>query len=183
MIKKSLLLCFLLAGCGAAPPVTPTPVTAAPQVANFVDEKELKRLLNEVEKEAGKPFRFLELRVSKGYFEVQVQDPSKPENADSYQSRNDVALRKAPLRTSGASAQVLTQSSIPIRDLKIDALPKLLQAAEKEAKDLEGRQDPNMLINRGMKGDPEWNLYVSGSRKTVHVRATLSGKILSVEKR
>ena len=70
----------------------------------------MKKLLAEVERQAGKPFRFLELRASQAYFEVQVQDPLKPENADSYQRRSDTPLRKVPLRTSGASAEVLTQS-------------------------------------------------------------------------
>lgn len=142
----------------------------------------MKKLLAEVERQAGKPFRFLELRASQAYFEVQVQDPLKPENADSYQRRSDTPLRKVPLRTSGASAEVLTQSSMPIGDLKLESLPSLLQAAEKQARDLEGRKEPNILIRRGMKGEPEWNLYLPGSRKTVHVRATLGGKILSVEK-
>ena len=183
MTKRFLLLCFLLGGCAAAPPVAPsTPVSPAPQVENFVDEKELKKLLSEVEHLAGKPFRFVELRASKSSFEVQVQDPLKPANADSYQCRSDVALRKVPLRTSGATAEVLTQSSMPMGDLKVEALPSLLRAAEKQAKDLEGRQPPTMLIRRGMKGDPEWNLYLSGSRQIVHVRATLGGKILSVER-
>lgn len=182
-MAKRFFLCLFLAGCSSAPPLS-TPVSSTPvqRVENFLDERELKRLVAEVEQQAGKPFRFLELRATRSSFELQIQDPSKPENADSYQCRSDTSLRKVPLRTSGASAQVLTQSSMPMGDLKIEALPKLLQAAEKQAKDLEGRQEPNILINRGMKGEPEWNLYVSGSRKTVHVRASLDGKILSVEK-
>ena len=182
-MKKCLWFLWLFCGCSPAPPANPSlHSTPAPSVENLMDAKEIKKQLAEVERQAGKPFRFLELRASKGYFEVQVQDPNTPENADSYQCRTDTPLRKMPLRTSGASAEVLTQSSMPVRELRIEALPSLLEAAEKQAKDLEGRQDANILINRGMKGEPEWNLYVPGSRKTVHVRATLEGKILSVDK-
>ena len=173
---------LLLNGCSSPPPAT-TPTPQQQPANNLMDEKEMKKLLVEVQRQAGKPFRFLELRAGKAYFEVQVQDPMKPENADSYQCRSGTPLRKVPLRTSGASAEVLTQSSMPIGDLKLEALPALMQAAEKQEKDLEGRQDPTILIKRGMKGDPEWNLYLPGSRKTVHVVATLSGKILSIDSR
>ena len=179
-----LLALALWSGCatsGVAPTATPVAVTTpAPPARSLVDLGEIKRLLNEVGQRAEGPVRFLEFTVTEGHFEIQVQDPKKPENADSYQFRSGGKLEKIPLRTNGATAQQLTEASIPLEKLKLDSLPTLLAAAESKAKGLEGRRPATMLVHRAPNGTPEWDVFVTGSRRTVDVSASLDGKINSI---
>ena len=174
---------LLLAGCSADPAVTPT-VAPSPEVSRpetLVNVDEIHKLLQEVETKTGGPVRFLEASVNTAYFEIQVQDPKKPENVDSFQLRNG-KLESVPMKTSGA-AENITAAAMPLSDWNVAALPTLLAAVKKEGAELEGGKPPHIFVTRGTTGQPEWNVFLSGSRKTVYLTATLGGEIVTLETR
>ena len=179
-----LLGALLQVGC-RRPELPGATASSTPEVQNFTNVDDLRRVLIEVGQQVAGPVRFLKMSAGKSYFEIEVQDPHRPDQIDTFERSlsSHGQLRKIPMKTSGASAADLSAASIPLQDVKLEALPELLKQLKQQSTEVANPRPPHFLIVRAPGGRPTWTLFQEGDRKNAELEATLDGKILKWEVR
>lgn len=149
---------------------------------NLFEEGKMKEVIAMFEKEVGGPIKALQFNVYKNFSTLQAQDPNKPENVDEYTYRNG-KIDKRPVKLYGSGK--LEDNLFSLSDVNIDAFSALHEEAQNKAKekDVEGAKDPYMIIKKNLPFSNKviWRVYMTGTRKNLHIEADADGKITKVD--
>ena len=123
----------------------------------------------------------LKLLVYESHVSIQVQDPNKPENVDSYTYRNGSLGSATPVKLIGGGK--LEENVFRLSEVNIAALPTLTEEVMGKLSDIEGGSMVGYSIGRGLPFDKNIGIspLVNSSRKSISAKADKNGKLTKWE--
>lgn len=170
-----------LAGCDpktreALGEVKPTPPEAGP---SLLTEKALKKGLAALRRRVGESPLVLKLVVFPNRIVLQARNGENAEHIDQHVYRRDGTLGEpVPVKLKGPGK--LEDNLFPLRDAKLDAIPKLVDEAI-AASGVEDGKVGRVVLKRDLpkKVDIEFQVHISGPRKDAVLQADAEGNLIA----
>lgn len=167
----------------SAPPPAPTvePTPAQPPSSGvarpFFSGTAAKEALVALKEKVGGRVMVTDVMVFPGWIKAEVQDPKDPRRANEYAFRNGSWGEPTPV--SVTSPSMFRKELYPLEELRLDAVPELVEAAEKRAGIADGAAT-HVRLYRFMSGKPGFRVFVKGSHDDALVDADRNAKVIKV---
>jgi hypothetical protein len=180
-VGRALLLLLLASGAPAcnqraieswlsqAEPTDPGP--------SLYTDASFSRAVSELRKRAPAPVQMLSLLVYPDHAVLQTQDPAAPNSVLQYVYRAGVVSPPVPVKLMGTGK--LEDNLFPMDAVKLDAIPKLAQAAQARANIPEGVVS-RVLLKRNLPEsmDIQFRVFVTSQRRDAYLDADQSGTLI-----
>jgi hypothetical protein len=165
------------ANCTTQPPrwqASPEPENAE----DFFASDALSEFEPKIAEKIGGEVRALDLSIYENNLKIQVQDPKKKENVDSYDYKNGVIAEPVPVRLMGGGS--LEQNLFNLKEVNLAKIPELIDEAREKSKDLEGAKVTHVVVKKDLpfSNKVKIRVYLSGTRKSAWLVADASGKVI-----
>lgn len=167
------------ANCTTQPPQWQTP---PPQVKanaeDFFESDALSEFEPKMSEKIGGEVKVLDLSIYENNLKIQVQDPRKKENVDSYDYKDGVIAAPVPVRLIGGGN--LEQNLFNLKEVNLARIPELVDEAREKSTDLEGAKVTHVIVKKDLpfSNKVKIRVYLSGTRKSAWLVADASGKII-----
>ena len=158
----------------------------------FSDSKVAEALKAEIKEKIGSAKVFEEIQITENLVTISYQDPTKATNVDAYKKLNGswsgphpvkITLSGGKTDDKEALARAITNSSWNIDEFDFKMIPKLMEDAQKKAKE-KGIEDPkvdkNIIIGLYLSDKRVIQIGVKGTRGNATYRANMDGSFESL---
>jgi hypothetical protein len=123
----------------------------------------------------------LKLLIYDSHASAQVQDPSKPENIDSYTYRNGKLSEPTPVKIYGGGK--ISDNVFPLKDVNLDGIPALNKEMLEKLAEVEGGKMIGYTVERGLPFSKDIRItpLSDSTRKQVIAQADKDAKLKKFE--
>ncbi|HEX8734439.1 MAG TPA: hypothetical protein VF721_03900 [Pyrinomonadaceae bacterium] len=167
------------ANCTTQPPRDwETPPIKPANAEDFFESDALSEFEPKIAEKIGGEVKALDLTIYENYLKIQVQDPQKKENVDSYDYKNGVIDEPVPVRLIGGGN--LEENLFKLKEVNLAKIPELIDEAREKSKDLEGAKVSHVIVKKDLpfSNKIKIRVYLSGTRKSAWLVANASGNVL-----
>ncbi|HEX9963154.1 MAG TPA: hypothetical protein VGB00_19640 [Pyrinomonadaceae bacterium] len=145
---------------------------------DFFESDALREFEAKMAEKIGGEVMALDLSVYENFLKIQVQDPQKKENVDSYDYKNRIIADPVPVKLYGGGS--LEQNLFKLKEVNLAKIPALIDEAREKSRDLEGAKITHVVIKKDLpfSNKVKIRVYLSGTRKSAWLVADASGKVL-----
>lgn len=113
-----------------------------------------------------------------GIISIQLQDPNKPENVDTYTYRNGEWQIEKPVKITGNFPLKLLL--MPLDELKFSTAKKVYDTAVEKSKTIEGAEPITHVYFSQLKqvNVEEWYVMINGARHNYRLKFDINGKLM-----
>lgn len=113
-----------------------------------------------------------------GMISIQLQDPNKPENVDTYSYRNGEWQIEKPVKITGNFPLKLLL--MPLDEVKFSTAKKVYDTAVEKSKTIEGAEPITHVYFSQLKqvNVEEWYVMISGARHNYQLKFDINGKLM-----
>jgi hypothetical protein len=110
---------------------------------------------------------------------VDLQDPGKPENVDTYTYSNGEWQIQKPVKITGNGHIPLEMLLMPLDELKFSTAKKVYDIAVEKSKTIEGAGPTRHIYFNQLKAVhvKEWYVMIQGSRRNYRITFDVNGRI------
>ncbi|MBX3300082.1 MAG: hypothetical protein KF736_11535 [Acidobacteria bacterium] len=148
----------------------------------YEDPVGIDDFLSQLYKAAGsEDLNVLKLSFYDSYAIVELQDPAKPENVDSYTYRDGKLSQPNPVKLIGGGK--LSDNIYPIKDVNLKGLPALTKEVMSKLEGVEGGRMIGYVISRGLPFSKDVRIVplTNATRKSVSAAADKNAKLTKFE--
>lgn len=147
------------------------------QEASLYSDPAFARAFAELKKRVPSPIEALSLLVYSDRLVLQARDPGARNNVLQYVCRNDTVSEPVPVKLIGTGK--LDDNLFPLDAAKVDAIPKLVRAAQAKANIPEGSV-VRVLLKRNLPEsmDIQFRVFVTSQRRDAYLDADQQGNLL-----
>jgi hypothetical protein len=164
-------------GANCVPRQTSTPVPM-PAAEDFFESDVLTEFEPKMTEKIGGEVKALDLSVYENFVKIQVQDPQKKENVDSYDYKNGIISEPVPVRLYGGGS--LEQNLFKLKEVNLARIPELIDEAREKSQELEGAKVTHVIVKKELpfSNKVKIRVYLSGTRKSAWLVADADGKVI-----
>jgi hypothetical protein len=167
----------LPAGANCVTRQSPTPAVPT-NSEDFFESDALSEFEAKMSEKIGGEVKVLDMSIYENNVKIQVQDPKKTENVDSYDYKNETISAPAPVRLYGGGN--LEQNLFNLKEVNLAKIPALVDEAREKSQELEGAKVTHVVVKKDLpfSNKVKIRVYLSGTRKSAWLVADASGKVL-----
>ncbi|QQS32445.1 MAG: hypothetical protein IPM50_12390 [Acidobacteriota bacterium] len=123
----------------------------------------------------------LKIAIYDAHASAQVQDPSKPENIDSYTYRNGKLSEPTPVKIYGGGK--ISDNVFPLKEVNLDGVPALNQEMVTKLAEVEGGKMIGYTVERGLPFSKDIRItpLSDSTRKQIIAQADKNAKLTKFE--